>query len=259
MSLLPVSIIIPCHNADRHLEECLFSVVGQLCAEIILLDDNSSDRSVKIAENFSQVQVIRHVKRMGAQALRNEGIELSTQPYLHFMDADDYLLPHSLASLLTELRQNPPAKVVYGNYRVIPHCGRDRLPGMPYLADTGTCNGLLESLLRNEFPPTTPCFLFERSVFDRIRWDDSGRYALGLHDRRLALDLVLSRTRVEHVPTVVHAHRCGWSPYQISQSRDYLAHRVTFMEDSGRAVAGIQQVTQKRYVTDLMRDGDARC
>ena len=51
-----ISIITPVYNADLYLEECLNSLVNQTLEdiEIICVNDNSKDKSLKILQNFAK-------------------------------------------------------------------------------------------------------------------------------------------------------------------------------------------------------------
>lgn len=89
------SIIIPVYNSVKYLAGCLDSVVGQSGdAEIILVDDGSSDGSaevcVKYAENHDNVRVYQN-KHIGAGGARNFGVSKAAGDYIIFVDSDDKL------------------------------------------------------------------------------------------------------------------------------------------------------------------------
>ena len=56
MSSPIVSVIVPVHNAEKYLVQCLSSILGQTLQdiEIICVDDNSSDGSETILEQFAK-------------------------------------------------------------------------------------------------------------------------------------------------------------------------------------------------------------
>lgn len=93
-----VSIIIPVYNLENYLEECLNSIINQTYKnlEIILLDDESDDQSLKICKSFEvkdkRIKVSSHSNK-GVSYTRNRGIELASGDYLMFVDGDDYLEP----------------------------------------------------------------------------------------------------------------------------------------------------------------------
>lgn len=108
-----VSFIIPVFNAQQYLRECVDSIIAQdgfENAEIILVDDGSSDASGAIcdmySERFENIKVI-HQNNSGVSAARNNGIAVSSGEYIAFADADDYLLPGILPKLLDAAQQSP--------------------------------------------------------------------------------------------------------------------------------------------------------
>src|SRR3954454_8147074 len=98
-----VSIIIPCFNAAATLGEAIASALsqGELGGEILVVDDGSTDGSLAIARGFGPgVRVVTGPNR-GVSAARNRGIAETVGEWLVFLDADDLLLPGTLAWRLT--------------------------------------------------------------------------------------------------------------------------------------------------------------
>jgi len=85
-----VSIIIPTYNSGNTLEECLKSVQGQTYPiyEIIIVDNLSSDSTVKIAKEFGAKITQR---KCNPALARNIGVANSTGKYVLFMDSDQVL------------------------------------------------------------------------------------------------------------------------------------------------------------------------
>lgn len=99
-----ISVIIPVYNAEKHLAECLDSVLGQSLREleILCIDDGSVDESLAILERYAEkddrVRVFRQRNRYAGVA-RNRGLEHARGEYIAFLDADDVFLPGSLELL----------------------------------------------------------------------------------------------------------------------------------------------------------------
>lgn len=95
-----VSVIIPVFNVEEHLERCLESVAGQTHTDldIVLVDDGSTDASPRILKDFAQrdsrVRVISQ-PNAGVSAARNAGLDAATGDLVAFVDADDWLEPHT--------------------------------------------------------------------------------------------------------------------------------------------------------------------
>ncbi|MDO5304124.1 MAG: glycosyltransferase, partial [bacterium] len=94
-----ISIITPVYNADLYLEECLNSLVNQTLQdiEIICVNDNSKDKSLKILENFSKkdkrIKIINFEQTYGQSRARNVALEQTSGKYIGFVDADDFVDP----------------------------------------------------------------------------------------------------------------------------------------------------------------------
>ncbi len=107
MDTTGVSIIIPMHNAQRFLHECLDSLLESVPAqsEIIIIDDGSTDQSVDICREYIalhqgwDIQLVSQ-ENQGVSAARNKGISLATRPYIGFLDSDDVCTPHMHQRLL---------------------------------------------------------------------------------------------------------------------------------------------------------------
>lgn len=91
-----VSVIIPCHNGAEHISGCLRCLRRQSypALEILFVDDGSTDDSVRLAEQYDEVTVIRNERKRGPSYSRNRGIGLATGKYIHFLDVDDRISDH---------------------------------------------------------------------------------------------------------------------------------------------------------------------
>ena len=95
------SIIIPVHNTEKYLKQCINSILHQKFDdyEIILIDDFSTDKSEAICKSYKKnknFQVHRNESQIGPGLSRNIGIKLSKGKYLIFLDSDDLLYDNSL-------------------------------------------------------------------------------------------------------------------------------------------------------------------
>lgn len=90
-----MTIVIPCYNHAQYLDECIKSCLDQTVpAEIIVVDDGSTDNSLEVARKYP-VKVISQVNK-GLSSARNAGIMSSTQEYILFLDSDDKLAPNAV-------------------------------------------------------------------------------------------------------------------------------------------------------------------
>ena len=105
-----VSVIIPAHNAQKHIKECLDSVLAQTLREIqiICVNDGSTDDTEQIVRQFmkqdSRVRLINQINQYAGVA-RNRGMQEAKGDYLVFWDADDVFEKDALESMYQKIRQ----------------------------------------------------------------------------------------------------------------------------------------------------------
>lgn len=89
-----ISIVIPVYNEEDHLEACLDSIAAQtvMPAEVIVVDNNSTDRSVEIARSYLFVRVVPE-KKQGVFYARNKGFDSAKTTIIGRIDADTILPP----------------------------------------------------------------------------------------------------------------------------------------------------------------------
>lgn len=103
-----VSVIVPMHNAQKHLGECLDSIIAQTLKEIEILciNDGSTDRTEAIVREYmqkdSRVSVINQENQYAGVA-RNNGIRHSKGEYLVFWDADDIFEASALEDMYLKM------------------------------------------------------------------------------------------------------------------------------------------------------------
>ena len=110
--MLPISIVIPCYNAAptlaRTLDSCLLQAEA---AQIIVVDDGSTDDSVAIMRHYSEhdsrIALLQMPENGGAARARNWAALHASQPLLAFIDADDEYFPGALAAASGFLTQHP--------------------------------------------------------------------------------------------------------------------------------------------------------
>jgi glycosyltransferase involved in cell wall biosynthesis len=113
-----ISVLIPVYNGERHLAECVESVLTQdfTDLEILIGDDGSTDGSQKIIESLAardpRVRWWRNPRNVGLTANTNVCIRAAQGEYLKFVHQDDKLLSASAIRLLAAaLDANPAASL----------------------------------------------------------------------------------------------------------------------------------------------------
>ncbi|WP_405928651.1 CDP-glycerol glycerophosphotransferase family protein [Streptomyces griseus] len=116
-----LSVVVPVHNVEAYLADCLRSVAEQTLAaiEVVMVDDGSTDGSARIAAEFaardSRFRLVRQ-QNAGLSAARNTGARHTTPtvPYLAFADSDDIVV-HDAYERMTASLESTGSDLVTGN------------------------------------------------------------------------------------------------------------------------------------------------
>ena len=103
-----VSIYIPAYNAEKTIEQSIISIKNQshIVNEIIVIDDNSSDKTVEIINQFRDIILLKNQKNMGLSFNRNLAIKKTSNEIIGAIDSDVVLDKYWLETLLNNLGQN---------------------------------------------------------------------------------------------------------------------------------------------------------
>ena len=95
--MIKISFVIPAYNEESYINRCLDTILreidGRAGYEIIVVDNNSSDKTCEIiAREYPTVTLI-HEPRRGANSAREAGFVVSKGDLVAFLDADTELVP----------------------------------------------------------------------------------------------------------------------------------------------------------------------
>lgn len=114
-----LSIIIPVYNVEPYLRECLDSVFAQdlTDCEVIAVNDGSTDGSCNILRKYKELYAdlltIINQPNGGLSSARNTGMVQAAGDYCYFLDSDDYLKSHAIASIRRAVSVSENADVIY--------------------------------------------------------------------------------------------------------------------------------------------------
>ena len=108
MEKVPVSVVVIAKNEERNIEDCLKS--ASWADEIVVVDDDSTDRTVELAKKFTDKVFSRKMDIEGRH--RNYAYSLAKNDWVLSLDADERVSPR-LVEELRQLFKKPIKEVVF--------------------------------------------------------------------------------------------------------------------------------------------------
>ena len=117
-----VSIVVPCFNQAKYLNDALQSVVNQTFThwECIIINDGSTDDTDVIANNWLQKDKrfkYLYTINKGVSNARNLGVQNCTGHFIQFLDCDDILEKEKINYQVSVLLENTLIDIVYSSSR----------------------------------------------------------------------------------------------------------------------------------------------
>ena len=102
-----ITAIYRVKNESRFIEQSLKSVVD-ICSDIVVLDNNSSDDTVEICSGFDKVDIIEEKRDLPYDEVREKNIILEKArkldpDFILAVDGDEIFMPHASEVLFEEL------------------------------------------------------------------------------------------------------------------------------------------------------------
>ena len=213
-----VSIVIPVYNAEKYLDQALFSLKYQTFPrfEVLCVDDGSTDQSIDIINRYVQsdprFKLLKQTHQFAGVA-RNLGMQHTKGEYLLFLDADDYFSPNLLIEAYYQAKLFDAEICVFAADYYDEK--QSKLGAMPGICNLARCpkNTVFskETNLENIFAFTTPApwsklfkrqFILKKKIeFQDTRNANDLRFvltALAEADRIVVLDKALVYYRTNH-------------------------------------------------------------
>ena len=193
-----VSVIMPCFNQGRFIEEAVESVLNQTYPsyEIIIINDGSTDiETVRLLQDYDKPTVsILHTENRGPSAARNIGIQHAKGHYIFPLDADDRIAETYLEKAVATLDGNPNVGIVYSQATLFGEKSGDfDVPSYRFP----------EILLGN--------MIFNSSLYRKTDWEKVGGYnenmIWGWEDYDFWLSLLELGREVIQIPEKLYFHR----------------------------------------------------
>ncbi|EAX48431.1 glycosyl transferase, family 2 [Thermosinus carboxydivorans Nor1] len=197
-----VSVILPVYNCQDYLHRAIDSILGQTFTdfEFIIIDDGSSDNSLKIIEayNDARIVLIRHEKNMGLVASLNKGIDAAQGTYIAVMHGDGISKPERLARQVEFMDCHPNIAVCGSWVETFGECAKT-VWGYPIDPGLAKCSLLFRNIIAH------PSVLMRRNILisEGMRYLD-----LYPHAEDYALWVTIAKKYdITNLPQVLLKHR----------------------------------------------------
>ena len=170
-----ISIIIPCYNEDRFITNTIEKLINLDCgiSEIIIVDDNSQDNSVKFIENINdnRIKIISNKKNQGKGYCLKAGIKEAKGDIIVIQDADNEYNPSDIKKLIKPFITSKADFVIGNRFQSINH----RKIGYFYQTLFNKIITFLVNLKTNKNYSDIECGykLFKKNILDEINLNEN--------------------------------------------------------------------------------------
>lgn len=164
-----VSVVIPVYNREDTVKKAIDSVLSQTYdnLEVIVVDDNSTDRTRGVVEEIddARVDLLVHDENRGAAIARNTGIDAADGDFIAFQDSDDVWHPEKLKKQI-EVFENASSDVgvVYTAFWQV----RDGVKRLVPDEDVAIKEGDIQHRLLEGNFVTTQATVVRRECFEKV-------------------------------------------------------------------------------------------
>lgn len=118
-----LAVVVPAFNEEAYLPAQLDAVLEQSPAEVVVVDDCSTDRTAEIAGAYAEadprVRVVRTEHNLGCNSALNHGLARVGSPYVYFAGANDLVLPGAFSALMALADGCPDCPVLTGDIALL--------------------------------------------------------------------------------------------------------------------------------------------
>ncbi len=194
-----VSVVMPCYNDGRFIQESIASVKAQTYPEIelIIVDDGSDDAetiaALDVLAKEKNIQVL-HTTHVGPSTARNAAIREARGKYILPLDADDTIDPTYIAKAVKILENHKDTGVVYCEADLFgAQSGKWDLPAYSF-----------ETMLFDNI-------VFVTALFSKADWEKVGGFnenmKAGMEDYDFWLSILGEGKKIEQIPEVLFHYR----------------------------------------------------
>lgn len=202
---MKLSVVITAYNVEDYVVECVNSVKYQKLdkghsVEIIVVEDKSTDSTLKKLHELDKLKVIENKENVGAGLSRRIGIQHSTGDYVMLLDGDDYLENKNHLNILLNKAEETNADVVGGGIKILKEDNSYDITSY----GTYTCEGNDKlSKFWGERIVFMNNKIIRRTMYDKFPYCER-RY---IEDTPVIIPILWAANKVEYVDTIGYVYR----------------------------------------------------
>ena len=168
-----ISVIMPCYNSEKYLEESINSILNQTFTplELICVDDDSSDNTYKLLCNLSKIDdriiVTKNEFKKGVSGAMNTGLKYAKGKYIARMDSDDISDKDRLMTQYRFLENNPKYGICSTNINLMDEMG-NVFSSNQYKVDKSPIEW---QFLWSNPVPCAPC-MYRKEILNNIKFSE---------------------------------------------------------------------------------------
>ena len=204
---MKISIIIPTFNASLTLKECLASIFSSSFKnyEVIVVSDNSTDDSVKIASEFN-TNIIELPENKGPGNARNEGAKIALGDILLFIDSDVIINKDSLSLIIDKFTSGKVEAIqgVYSHEPTYESSATQFYQSYLYYY-VWSINKKYASTL------VTGCFAIKKDIFNKFEGFDANMQKASCEDEKFGYSLIKNGYKILILRDLQVIHRVNYN------------------------------------------------
>lgn len=222
---MKVTLITATYNSQKHLEDCILSVISQRYHDIehIIIDGKSKDNTIAIIKKYE-----KHIDKWVSETDRgmydaiNKGMEMATGDIIGILNSDDMLASEDVIDVIVETFKEKKVDSIYGDLEYVDPTETDKIyriwKGKPYR----------RSLFKTGWMPAHPTFYFKRDLLQKYGGYETHYFSAADYEF-MARYLYKFKISAWYIPKlIVKMRRGGQSNSNIrmrlrANRRDYLA------------------------------------
>ncbi|MDQ6911325.1 MAG: glycosyltransferase [Verrucomicrobiota bacterium] len=229
-----ITVVTPSYNQGHFLGQTIESILSQKYPnlEYIIIDGGSNDDSVAIIKRYeSELTFWVSEPDAGQTDAINKGLRRATGEIVTWLNSDDLHFPETLAKIAGAFGDSP-VDVVYGDYALITHGGREFLRRYEIPFD-------LNIMLYGVNFIGQPSAFFSRSLLDRFGYlDPSYHYAM---DHEFWIRLARGGASFRHIKHCLSKYRYHAGSKTVDAREKFAAEMQRTREKYGKGGSPLVQ------------------